>query len=246
MTPDAQKANLARIRDNQRRSRARRREYLQDLEQRLRACEVQGVEASTEVQTAARRVAEENRLLRELLHKCGATDEYIAHYLRANNPEFSQGQNMPVAESGSATQPLQQLMLPRRPAHLDPGAQFAAPNQSSRETSIASGSTTNSSAWESSQSTMTGYSHHQQQIGVSPSSIGSSDHHHYSPSVFSAQPATASFQNPPSGHMMNDLGQGLATTQSGPFDNRTAMNYHFQTNPYNDPTNRYGPHGGPC
>ncbi|RSL41257.1 hypothetical protein CEP54_015875, partial [Fusarium duplospermum] len=55
MSTPAQKANLARIRETQKRSRARRREYLRELEQRLRVYELQGVEASSEVQKAARR-----------------------------------------------------------------------------------------------------------------------------------------------------------------------------------------------
>jgi len=76
-----EKASLARIRENQRRSRARRKEYIQELEARLRHCELQGVEASAEIQAAARKVAEENKRLRELLAQRGfgeaKTDSYI-------------------------------------------------------------------------------------------------------------------------------------------------------------------------
>ncbi|KAF1821778.1 uncharacterized protein K489DRAFT_299098, partial [Dissoconium aciculare CBS 342.82] len=61
----------ARIRDNQRRSRARRKEYLQDLEVRFRNCEQLGVEASAEIQAAARRVVDENKRLRMLLKQRG-------------------------------------------------------------------------------------------------------------------------------------------------------------------------------
>ncbi|OAP61794.1 hypothetical protein AYL99_03997 [Fonsecaea erecta] len=50
---------------NQRRCRARRQVYIEDLERRIRAYETQGVQATAEVQTAARKVAEENRALRE-------------------------------------------------------------------------------------------------------------------------------------------------------------------------------------
>ncbi|CAF9943205.1 MAG: hypothetical protein ALECFALPRED_010837 [Alectoria fallacina] len=57
--------SAARIRENQRRSRARRKEYLQELEQKLRKCEQAGVEASVDIQLAARKVAEENKRLRE-------------------------------------------------------------------------------------------------------------------------------------------------------------------------------------
>ncbi|KAF2772881.1 hypothetical protein EJ03DRAFT_348405 [Teratosphaeria nubilosa] len=74
-------ANLARIRDNQRRSRARRKEYLQELETRYRQCEQTGVEASAEIQAAARKVAEENRKLRALLMRQGMKDADIDEML---------------------------------------------------------------------------------------------------------------------------------------------------------------------
>lgn len=57
--------SAARIRENQRRSRARRKEYLQELEQKLRKCEQAGVKASVDIQLAARAVAEENERLRD-------------------------------------------------------------------------------------------------------------------------------------------------------------------------------------
>lgn len=72
-----QKANLARIRDNQRRSRARRKEYLQELEAKYRSCEAVGVEASAEIQSAARKVLDENRRLRQLLLQHGYNDAQI-------------------------------------------------------------------------------------------------------------------------------------------------------------------------
>ncbi|KAI9862013.1 MAG: hypothetical protein M1824_001758 [Vezdaea acicularis] len=71
------KANLARIRDNQRRSRARRKEYLQELETRFRNCELMGVEASAEIQAVARRVADENKRLRLLLQQQGVDEKEI-------------------------------------------------------------------------------------------------------------------------------------------------------------------------
>ncbi|KAH7394911.1 hypothetical protein DE146DRAFT_678726 [Phaeosphaeria sp. MPI-PUGE-AT-0046c] len=74
----SQKAqNLARIRDNQRRSRARRKEYLQEIEAKLRSCEQIGIEASSEIQTAARKVIDENRALRSLLHQRGVSESEI-------------------------------------------------------------------------------------------------------------------------------------------------------------------------
>ena len=57
--------NPARVRDNQRRSRARRKEYLEDLEARLRSYESLGVQASIDIQLSARAVLAENARLRE-------------------------------------------------------------------------------------------------------------------------------------------------------------------------------------
>ncbi|KAK3622572.1 hypothetical protein LTR56_022127 [Elasticomyces elasticus] len=83
-------ANLARIRDNQRRSRARRKEYLSEIEAKYRTCEQTGAEASAEIQQAARRVLEENKRLRELLKHQGLSDTEIDKFLyeRPDNPQY--------------------------------------------------------------------------------------------------------------------------------------------------------------
>ncbi|KAK0512091.1 hypothetical protein JMJ35_005219 [Cladonia borealis] len=57
--------NPARVRENQRRSRARRKEYLEELEARLRSYESLGVQASMDIQLSARAVLGENARLRE-------------------------------------------------------------------------------------------------------------------------------------------------------------------------------------
>ncbi|PGH11143.1 hypothetical protein AJ80_07245 [Polytolypa hystricis UAMH7299] len=75
-------ANLARVRENQRRCRARQKEYIQDLERRLQEYERRGVEATIEVQSAARRVVEENAQLRSLLRLRGVTDVEVDGYLQ--------------------------------------------------------------------------------------------------------------------------------------------------------------------
>jgi hypothetical protein len=59
------------------RSRARRKEYLQELETKLRSFEQVGIEASSEIQSAARKVVDENRTLRSLLHKRGVSEAEI-------------------------------------------------------------------------------------------------------------------------------------------------------------------------
>jgi len=88
-------ANLARIRDNQRRSRARRKEYLQELETKYRTCEQVGVEASAEIQAAARRVLDENKRLRELLRQQGLSDAEIDGMSvdRPENPQYPTAAN---------------------------------------------------------------------------------------------------------------------------------------------------------
>ena len=73
-----------RVRDNQRRSRARRKEYLQATKQRLQDFERAGVTASAEIQAVARKVVEENALLRSLLRLHGVTDVEIREHLRNN------------------------------------------------------------------------------------------------------------------------------------------------------------------
>ncbi|KAH0294091.1 hypothetical protein M436DRAFT_46233 [Aureobasidium namibiae CBS 147.97] len=86
-----QKANLARIRDNQRRSRARRKEYLQELEAKYRSCEAVGAEASQEIQAAARKVLDENKRLRRLLRQQGFSDADI------DGPEHDEYASSPSA-----------------------------------------------------------------------------------------------------------------------------------------------------
>jgi hypothetical protein len=117
------KTDLARIRDNQRRSRARRKEYLQELEQRLRLCELQGIEASAEIQAAARKVAEENKLLRQLLRDNGVGNERINAYLlsgASTSAESSSSQApQPTGGPGKAVRSLEHLLGPRRPCHMD-------------------------------------------------------------------------------------------------------------------------------
>ncbi|KAI9730715.1 MAG: hypothetical protein M1834_005684 [Cirrosporium novae-zelandiae] len=80
--PSTDEKNLARIRENQRRSRARRKEYLQDLERKFRNCELNGIQASSELQTAARKVADENKRLRQLLRQHGVEETEIEHFMR--------------------------------------------------------------------------------------------------------------------------------------------------------------------
>jgi len=147
MSTSSDKANLARIRDNQRRSRARRKEYLQELESKLRQCELQGVEASSEIQTAARKVAEENKKLRALLSQQGVRDESIETYLQTSSTDdmVIGGQ---YGGQSQAVQVLEHLLTMRKACCLD-GNNPAAGQSCDRESS---GSiTTTRSVWDPTQ-----------------------------------------------------------------------------------------------
>lgn len=110
---DPKPSDLARIRDNQRRSRARRKEYLQELESKFRICERTGAEASSEIQAAARVVAEENKRLRLLLKQHGVRD-----------PNVEEGQSNQAAN-------LEEMLNAYRPCNgIDVRERRSAPPQS--------------------------------------------------------------------------------------------------------------------
>ena len=88
MLPDVNQDSSMRVRDNQRRSRARRKEYIQELEIRLRHCERSGIQASQELQVAARNVALENVRLRTLLKTHGVAENEIDGCVNAANQEL--------------------------------------------------------------------------------------------------------------------------------------------------------------
>jgi hypothetical protein len=79
-TSDA--AKTSRLTENKRRYRARRKEYVSDLERRLAESRQQEIKATTEVQLAARKVVEENGRLRELLRLAGFVNEDIDVWAR--------------------------------------------------------------------------------------------------------------------------------------------------------------------
>ncbi|KAL1890773.1 hypothetical protein Sste5346_008098 [Sporothrix stenoceras] len=72
------------LRENQRRARARQKELIEDMRQRLRTYENEGVQASLDMQSAARAVAAENRCLRTLLAQYGMSYEAVDEFLRNN------------------------------------------------------------------------------------------------------------------------------------------------------------------
>lgn len=74
--------NASRLRENQRRSRARKKEYLLSLEARFQTCQRIGIEANIEIQNAAKKVVRENQILRSMLKRRGVTDSEIDKTLR--------------------------------------------------------------------------------------------------------------------------------------------------------------------
>ena len=72
-----------RIRENQKRSRARRKDLLDSLQKRVQDFELNGVRATQKMQQAARRVVQENERLRSLLALHGVLREEVDSYLRS-------------------------------------------------------------------------------------------------------------------------------------------------------------------
>jgi len=70
-----------RVRENQRRSRTRRKELIDELQARLRQYERKEVQATVAMQLAARRVSWENAQLRDLLSEKGVSTEEIKAFL---------------------------------------------------------------------------------------------------------------------------------------------------------------------
>ncbi len=82
-------SSASRIRDNQRRSRARHREFVDELKARLDEYDRRGVQATLDMRRAARAVALENSRLRSLLASRGITSEDIEMYLASFNNHVS-------------------------------------------------------------------------------------------------------------------------------------------------------------
>ena len=69
---------------NQRLSRARRKDYIASLKEKVQQYEKEGVQVTREVQMAAQRVVEENRKLRALLRESGFEEGKIDELLRVS------------------------------------------------------------------------------------------------------------------------------------------------------------------
>ncbi|KAF2967177.1 hypothetical protein GQX73_g6402 [Xylaria multiplex] len=84
-------ADPAQNRENQQRSRARRRAYLAGLEARVREFEAREVYATMEMQRAAREVAWSNERLVELLATRGVSRAQVDEFLRRCKEERNRG-----------------------------------------------------------------------------------------------------------------------------------------------------------
>lgn len=209
---------------------------------------------------AARRVAEENRILKEILHKNGVTDEYIAHCIQSAihaGPEASPPTNAAFhpggAQPAASMQSLQQVLAPRRPNSLDPSTPFL-PAQTSREASIASGSTTASSMWgDSTPSLPPGYGHHTP-VNVPQATLPSSAGHGYPGQMYSteATPRADSFsgaQNqpqppPPQPQQQQQQGHPIMANPRQPgFHGQQPLPGNFPGQPmgYTDPNATFNP-----
>jgi hypothetical protein len=83
--PQSRSASLTRIRNNQRRSRARRKEYLAELEDRVQKLERRGPQVNAEILAAAQRALAENVLLRSLLGDRGVPSSEVETCLQSSH-----------------------------------------------------------------------------------------------------------------------------------------------------------------
>ncbi|KAK0469511.1 uncharacterized protein EV420DRAFT_38150 [Desarmillaria tabescens] len=98
MTGDATSSRAARVRENQRRSRQRKRDYVASLERRLEIFEKEGVKANVGLQKVARAVSAENRMLRKLLNeRSGLSEADIQQYLREGSVSNTEASPSPPA-----------------------------------------------------------------------------------------------------------------------------------------------------
>ncbi|KAM4066525.1 hypothetical protein HRG_000622 [Hirsutella rhossiliensis] len=106
-------ASAIRIRENQRRSRARRKEYVETMERKVQEYERRGIDATLEMQQAARTVAVENARLRMMLAQMGAGSADVDAFLQTfqdrdaahtlSSVRFLQGQPPSSSSSSSTT-----------------------------------------------------------------------------------------------------------------------------------------------
>ncbi|EAW08158.1 bZIP transcription factor [Aspergillus clavatus NRRL 1] len=96
-TTDQKVDKLARIRENQRRSRARKQEHIRDLEQKLACLQEEAHRKDIEHRLAVQRLELENKKLRSLLSCTPIPAHFIEEYLRAGeDPAVTQKVAIPA------------------------------------------------------------------------------------------------------------------------------------------------------
>lgn len=96
-------ASIELNRENQRRSRARQREVLSDLQRRVVEYEKRDAQATLEMQRVARAVAEENGILREMLAMRGVRREEVEEFVVARRSAMQTSGQMQVRVDGYST-----------------------------------------------------------------------------------------------------------------------------------------------
>lgn len=111
-------AEQARNTVNQRRLRERRKEYIEELERKVRTYEQNGVQATETMQKAARLVVEENKVLRRMLAEMGVNEsrikEYMNHELGTYRPQDC-STRMPVAYKEEPLRSQEASIMPSLP-----------------------------------------------------------------------------------------------------------------------------------
>lgn len=88
---------LARVRENQRKSRARRQEYIQELEQQLAVYKAQAHQKDIEHRISIQKLEAENAKLRHLLFSLGVQSSSVDEYLQGHsNPVVTQKVAIPA------------------------------------------------------------------------------------------------------------------------------------------------------
>ncbi|PYH71636.1 bZIP transcription factor [Aspergillus vadensis CBS 113365] len=93
---------LARIRENQRNSRARKQQHTRELEKKLAALQEQARHRDVEHRMAVQKLEAENRKLRYLLTRSGLTSELLEQYLQIDDPALTEKVAIPKLRSTEA------------------------------------------------------------------------------------------------------------------------------------------------
>ncbi|KAI9928891.1 hypothetical protein ASPWEDRAFT_169274 [Aspergillus wentii DTO 134E9] len=106
MDADKQKKldRLARVRENQRKSRARRQEHTRELEQTLASCKEQVHQKDIEHRLIVQKLESENRKLRYLLSCSGLSSSTVEEYIRTvDDPAMTQKVAIPALRRSEET-----------------------------------------------------------------------------------------------------------------------------------------------